>query len=36
MTLILSVGAWVQVKYYYGLSMDSAEKTAVTNILNGC
>lgn len=36
MTLILPVGAWVQVKYYYGLSMDSAEKTAVTNILNGC
>ncbi|KAI5364914.1 hypothetical protein Slin15195_G044520 [Septoria linicola] len=30
------IRAWVQVKYFYGLSMDSAEKSAVTNILNGC
>ncbi|MGW1769536.1 HNH endonuclease family protein [Streptomyces sp. NPDC002073] len=28
--------AWVDVKQYYGLSMDSAEKTALTNVLNGC
>ncbi|MFE1317338.1 HNH endonuclease family protein [Kitasatospora phosalacinea] len=28
--------AWVQVKYYYKLSVDSAEKTALTNLLNGC
>ncbi|MFD5320399.1 HNH endonuclease family protein [Streptomyces sp. NPDC127098] len=28
--------AWVQVKYYYGLSVDSAEKSALTSILNGC
>ncbi|MEV4556304.1 HNH endonuclease family protein [Kitasatospora sp. NPDC049285] len=30
------VRAWVQVKYYYNLSVDSAEKTALTNVLNGC
>lgn len=30
------VRAWVQVKYYYGLAVDSAEKTALTNILAGC
>ncbi|MFF2043381.1 HNH endonuclease family protein [Kitasatospora sp. NPDC058170] len=28
--------AWVQVKYYYGLSVDSAEKSALSSILNGC
>ncbi|KAH3760724.1 HNH endonuclease [Pelomyxa schiedti] len=28
--------AWVQVKYYYGLSVDSAEKTALNNQLAGC
>lgn len=28
--------AWVQVKYYYNLSVDSAEKSALTSILNGC
>ncbi|GLW54845.1 HNH endonuclease family protein [Kitasatospora phosalacinea] len=28
--------AWVQVKYYYKLSVDGAEKTALTNLLNGC
>ncbi|WP_395297767.1 HNH endonuclease family protein [Kitasatospora hibisci] len=28
--------AWVQVKYYYGLSVDSAEKSALGSILNGC
>ncbi|MGW6916429.1 HNH endonuclease family protein [Kitasatospora sp. NPDC054939] len=28
--------AWVQVKYHYGLAVDSAEKTALTSILNGC
>ncbi|MFE9933942.1 HNH endonuclease family protein [Streptomyces sp. NPDC005533] len=27
---------WVQVKQYWGLSMDSGEKTALVNILNGC
>ncbi|KJX97573.1 hypothetical protein TI39_contig480g00003 [Zymoseptoria brevis] len=30
------VRAWVQVKYYYGLNMDSAEKSAVQSVLNGC
>jgi hypothetical protein len=30
------VRAWVQVKYYYGLSVDTAEKSALSNILNGC
>ncbi|MFJ2781838.1 HNH endonuclease family protein [Kitasatospora sp. NPDC087315] len=28
--------AWVQVKYFYGLTVDSAEKSALTGILNGC
>ncbi|WP_329167161.1 HNH endonuclease family protein (plasmid) [Streptomyces sp. NBC_01717] len=28
--------AWVQVKYYYGLSVDSAEKSALSSVLNGC
>ncbi|MFD4912751.1 HNH endonuclease family protein [Streptomyces virginiae] len=27
---------WVNVKQYYGLSMDSGEKTALVSILNGC
>ncbi|MFG3345120.1 HNH endonuclease family protein [Streptomyces sp. NPDC048018] len=27
---------WVQVKYYYNLSIDSAEKSALQSILNGC
>lgn len=27
---------WVQVKQYWGLSMDSGEKTALVNLLNGC
>lgn len=30
------VRAWVQVKYYYGLSVDSAEKSALTSYLAGC
>jgi hypothetical protein len=30
------VRAWVQVKYYYGLSVDSAEKSALTTYLNKC
>ncbi|WP_405816226.1 HNH endonuclease family protein [Streptomyces sp. NBC_01390] len=30
------VRAWVQVKYYYGLSVDSAEKTALTSYLAAC
>ncbi|MFD7895594.1 HNH endonuclease family protein [Streptomyces sp. NPDC059743] len=30
------VRAWVQVKYYYNLSVDSAEKSALTSALNGC
>ncbi|MFJ5773127.1 HNH endonuclease family protein [Streptomyces sp. NPDC093094] len=30
------VRAWVQVKYYYGLSVDSAEKAALTNHLASC
>lgn len=28
--------AWVEVKYYYKLSVDSAEKSALTSILAGC
>jgi hypothetical protein len=28
--------AWVQDKYYYGLTVDSAEKTALNGILSGC
>ncbi|MFI5531083.1 HNH endonuclease family protein [Kitasatospora sp. NPDC051853] len=28
--------AWVQVKYFYGLSVDSAEKSALSSVLNGC
>ncbi|MFI0766126.1 HNH endonuclease family protein [Streptomyces sp. NPDC021218] len=28
--------AWVQVKHYYGLSVDSAEKNALSSVLNGC
>ncbi|MFF7453161.1 HNH endonuclease family protein [Kitasatospora sp. NPDC008115] len=28
--------AWVQVKYYYGLSVDSAEKSALSAVLSGC
>ncbi|KIM37506.1 hypothetical protein M413DRAFT_275871 [Hebeloma cylindrosporum] len=28
--------AWVHVKYYYGLSVDSAEKAALTSYLSGC
>ncbi|MDT0441689.1 HNH endonuclease family protein [Streptomyces sp. DSM 41886] len=28
--------AWVHVKHHYGLSVDSAEKSALTGILNGC
>jgi hypothetical protein len=28
--------AWVQVKHYYGLSVDSAEKSALTSVLSGC
>ncbi|MFI9804924.1 HNH endonuclease family protein [Streptomyces sp. NPDC052301] len=30
------VRAWVQVKYYYNLSVDSAEKSALQNDLAGC
>ncbi|GAA3182303.1 HNH endonuclease family protein [Streptomyces virens] len=30
------VRAWVQVKYYYGLSVDSAEKSALQGYLAGC
>jgi hypothetical protein len=30
------VRAWVQVKYYYGLSVDSAEKSALTSHLASC
>ncbi|GGX52367.1 HNH endonuclease family protein [Streptomyces minutiscleroticus] len=30
------VRAWVQVKYYYKLSVDSAEKSKLTSVLNGC
>ena len=28
--------AWVQVKHYYGLTVDSAEKSALSSILSGC
>ena len=30
------VRAWVTVKHYYSLTIDSAEKTALTNYLNNC
>jgi len=30
------VRAWVQVKYYYNLSVDTAEKSALTNYLASC
>ena len=30
------VRAWVQVKYYYDLSVDSAEKSALTSYLANC
>jgi hypothetical protein len=30
------VRAWVQVKYYYDLSVDSTEKSALTGYLNNC
>ncbi|KAH7345656.1 hypothetical protein B0J17DRAFT_563407 [Rhizoctonia solani] len=30
------VRAWVTVKYYYDLSVDSAEKSALTSYLNNC
>ncbi|AXG77610.1 HNH endonuclease family protein [Streptomyces paludis] len=30
------VRAWVQVKYYYNLTVDSAEKTKLTSVLSGC
>ena len=30
------VRAWVQVKKYYNMTVDSAEKTALTNALSGC
>ncbi|BAU82906.1 HNH endonuclease family protein [Streptomyces laurentii] len=30
------VRMWVQVKYYYNLSIDSAEKSALQSTLNGC
>ncbi|MGW8888216.1 HNH endonuclease family protein [Streptomyces sp. NPDC055749] len=28
--------AWVHVKHYYGMSVDSAEKSALQSVLNGC
>ncbi|MCO5971003.1 HNH endonuclease family protein [Actinoallomurus soli] len=28
--------AWIQVKWYYGLTLQSAEKTALTSMLNTC
>ena len=30
------VRAWVQVKYYYNLKVDSAEKTKLSSVLAGC
>ncbi|MEV0490733.1 HNH endonuclease family protein [Streptomyces atratus] len=30
------VRAWVHVKYYYNLSVDSAEKSALQSVLGGC
>ncbi|CAE6438983.1 unnamed protein product, partial [Rhizoctonia solani] len=30
------VRAWITVKYYYDLSVDSAEKSALTSYLNNC
>jgi hypothetical protein len=28
--------AWIQVKWYYGLTVDTAEKSALTSMLNSC
>ncbi|MGH3314029.1 MAG: HNH endonuclease family protein [Streptomyces sp.] len=28
--------AWVQVKHHYGLTVDSAEKSSLSSVLNGC
>lgn len=30
------VRAWVHVKHYYDLNVDSAEKSALQSVLNGC
>ena len=30
------VRAWVTVKHYYSLAVDSAEKDALSSILDGC
>lgn len=30
------VRIWVQVKHYYNLTVDSAEKSALTSYLSGC
>ncbi|KAG9092037.1 hypothetical protein FRC06_000274 [Ceratobasidium sp. 370] len=30
------IRAWITVKYYYGLTIDLAEKTALTNYLSAC
>lgn len=30
------VRAWVQVKYYYNLKVDTAEKTKLSSVLSGC
>ncbi|KAG9074833.1 hypothetical protein FRC06_010430, partial [Ceratobasidium sp. 370] len=30
------VRAWIEVKHFYGLSVDSAEKAALTNYLGRC
>ncbi|MDX2650096.1 HNH endonuclease family protein [Streptomyces sp. PA03-1a] len=30
------VRAWVQVKYYYNLAVDSAEKSKLSSVLSGC
>lgn len=30
------VRAWVHTKYYWGLKIDSAEKSALSSVLNGC
>ena len=29
-------GAWVQVKQYYAMTVDTAEKNALSSVLNGC
>jgi len=34
--LFLLIRAWITVKNYYGLTVDSAEKAALTSYINAC